>query len=203
MKLLVFGGSFNPVHVGHLILAEEALESLGADRCLFVPAAKPPHKELASGASDADRIDMLSAAIRDEPRFALETCEIERGGLSFTVDTLASIIEEYRPAEKPYLLLGDDLAPGFSSWKMPERIVSMARIVLAHRSSRIFPDFSWEHDRLDNRMIDISSSDIRARISRGISCRQALPPAVFGIIRERGLYGYFSAPENRCPGPGR
>jgi nicotinate-nucleotide adenylyltransferase len=190
MRLVVFGGSFNPVHVGHLILAEEALEELGADACVFIPAFKAPHKDKACGARDADRLDMLKASTLGESRFLVDDCEIARKGVSYTADTLAEVIERYGPAGKPFLLIGDDLAPGFASWKDPDSIAEMADIALARRTRTGCPDFAWPHRRLENSLIELSSSDIRSKLSRGMSCRQSLSGEAFRIIAERGLYGY-------------
>jgi nicotinate-nucleotide adenylyltransferase len=190
MRLVVFGGSFNPVHLGHLILAEEALEELGADACVFIPAFKAPHKEKASGARDADRLDMLKASTAGESRFLVDDCEIARKGVSYTADTLAEVIERYQPTEKPFLLIGDDLAPGFASWKDPDTIAEIADIVLARRTRTGCTDFAWTHRCLENSLIELSSSDIRSKLSRGISCRQALSCGAFRLIAERGLYGF-------------
>lgn len=194
MRLIVFGGSFNPVHVGHLILAEEAIEELGADACVLVPAFKAPHKERACGASDRDRLDMLRAAVEGESRFLVDDCEIARGGVSYTVSTLEQLIQRYRPDGKPVLLIGDDLAPGFASWREPDRIAAMADIALARRTGEGPVDFPWPHVRLGNSLVEISSSRIRERLASGSSCKQSLPPGVFSLIRERGLYGYRGSP---------
>jgi nicotinate-nucleotide adenylyltransferase len=194
MRLVVFGGSFNPVHVGHLILAEEALEELKADSCVFIPAFKAPHKERAAGASDQDRLDMLRAAIAGESRFLADDCEIARKGVSYTVSTLEQVIERYRPDGKPLLLIGDDLAAGFASWRDPDKIADMADIALARRTRGGCASFPWPHARLENSLIEVSSSEIREKLSLGISCRQSLPLEAFGIIRERGLYGYSATP---------
>jgi len=194
MRIVVFGGSFNPVHLGHLILAEEALEELKADACVFIPAYKAPHKDRATGASDQDRVDMLKAAIEGQSRFVIDGCEIARKGVSYTVSTLDQVIQRYHPEGKPVLLIGDDLAPGFASWRDPDKIAAMADIALARRTRDGCAVFPWRHVRLGNSLIEISSSLIRDKFGRGISCRQSLPPGAFRIIRERGLYGYSDKP---------
>lgn len=190
MKLVILGGSFNPVHIGHMVLAEQALDFLEADRCLFIPAAQAPHKPESCAAKAQDRLDMLRAALSTDPRFILDPCEIERGGISYTVDTLADVTARYAPERPPFLIIGDDLVPGFHSWRDPDLVAARCTLVLAHRESSLFPPFAWSHRRLDNLLLPVSSTYVRLCLEKGISCRHLLPNGVMDIIRERGLYGF-------------
>ncbi len=190
MTLAILGGSFNPPHLGHLILAEEALDQLKADRCLFLPAYKAPHKAMASGASDQDRLDMVAAAMSSDPRFILDPREIKRGGLSYTLDSLREIVREYDLEQAPFLIIGDDLVPGFPSWKEPEEIARLSIPVIAHRSSKDFPEFPYPHRQIENILIPLSSTLVRERIQTGKAFRQLVSPGVYSIIRQRGLYAY-------------
>ena len=119
MKLAVLGGSFNPVHVGHLFLADAALAGLDYDRVILVPAFQSPFKIGAEGASPQDRMDMLAASIAGDPRLTIDDCEIRRQGVSFTIDTLTDIIARYKPEGKIGLILGDDLVSAFDKWRQP------------------------------------------------------------------------------------
>lgn len=190
MRLGILGGSFDPVHIGHLILAEEACDAFRLEKFLFIPAGRPPHKELSRGASDADRLAMLSLAASSDPRFAVDGRELEREGPSWTVETLEDIRRSMPDAGRPFLIIGDDLAEGFASWKDPERIADMASIVLARRSQEVAPSFPWPHVEIRNLLIPISSTLLRERIGQGASFRQLLPPGVEAYIREKALYGY-------------
>jgi nicotinate-nucleotide adenylyltransferase len=194
MRVIILGGSFNPVHNGHLILLDEALDQLGAEKAFLVPAAQPPHKEKPLGASDQDRLAMLALAVGKDSRVEVLACEIERGGVSYTVDTLESLARERPGIGKPYLLLGDDLAPGFGSWKDPDRIAAMADIVIARRMPEPPEPFPWPHRTLDNLLVPISSSLVRRWAQEGRSFGHLVPEDVFEYIRSRGLYGDRTGP---------
>ena len=119
MRLAMLGGSYNPIHVGHLLLADEVCHRLGYDKILFVPVNIPPHKELALGAASWQRLDMIELAISGNPHFVVETCELERGGISYTYDTLEYLGKKYanKMEGKLGLIMGDDLVDGFEEWE--------------------------------------------------------------------------------------
>ncbi len=187
MKLLVFGGSFNPIHWGHLLAAEELKEEFGYDRVLFVPAARPPHKALDDPGAGL-RVEMIRLAIADNSAFGLDLCEIGREGLSYTSDTLADIAARYKIDGKPGLIIGDDLASGFKDWHLPGIIAGLADLIVARRSGAAF-DLPYVHRLAHNRLIPVSSSEIRQRRAEGKSIRYLVPDPVFEYIEERGLYG--------------
>ena len=116
MKVAVLGGSFNPVHIGHLALADEICVSLGYDKVLFVPVFSPPHKTMNEALPPEKRTEMVELACQDDPRFKMEPCEIQRGGVSYTYDTICFIEEKYKP-EKIGLVIGRDLFSTFHLWK--------------------------------------------------------------------------------------
>jgi nicotinate-nucleotide adenylyltransferase len=188
VKLAILGGSFNPVHLGHLFLAESALK-LGYDRLILVPAFTSPFKPGARETSPQNRLDMLAASTPADPRFAVDDCEIRREGVSYTIDTVTDIIGRYRPDAKPGLILGDDLAAGFSGWRSCEKIAALADIVIARRFSSKPVVFPYPYSRLDNAILDISSGDIRSRIQNGKSWRYLVPEGARFIIEDRRLYG--------------
>lgn len=187
MKLLVFGGSFNPVHWGHLLAAEELREEFGYDLVLFVPAARPPHKTLLDDPGAEERIEMLRLAVSGNSTFRIDDCEIGREGLSYTVDTLKELPERYHIDGKPGLVIGDDLASGFKDWHCPAEIAGLSDIIVARRSGAAF-ELPYPHREAHNRLIPISSSEIRARLASGRSVRYLLPDPVFEYIGKKGLY---------------
>lgn len=189
MRIVLLGGSFNPVHVGHLIMAEEVRSQLGYDLALLIPCFRPPHKEMSGDPGPERRLEMLSLAVAGDPSFAVDDCEIRRGGLSYTIDTLRDVISRYAPEGKPALILGDDLAAGFPSWRDPEGILAAADIVRARRPGGPSPSFPYPHLRADNSLVDVSSSMVRERIASGRAFRRLLDPGVYEYIVRNGLYG--------------
>ncbi len=189
MRILVLGGSFNPVHIGHLAMAEELRHEFGYDRVLFVPSFRPPHKSLTEDPGAAHRSEMLRLAIDDDAFSGIDGCEIERGGTSYTIETLADICARHPIEGKPGLVIGDDLIPGFSTWRMPGELAKVAEIICAHRSSAEELPLPFPHRYAHNSLIQISSSTVRSRISSGQPFRRLVPPAVFRYIVENRLYG--------------
>ena len=180
----VFGGTFDPVHVGHLAIALAALESVPLDRVLFVPARRSPLKDRDPIARVADRVAMLEAAISAEPRFALSRVELERDGVSYTVDTL----EALRSEGELFLILGSDALADLARWRKPDRIRELATILVAARPGAPEPDPAHRARAFDAPSLDISSRELRARAARGMSLRYLVPDAVWEHIRKRGLY---------------
>jgi nicotinate-nucleotide adenylyltransferase len=180
----VFGGTFDPVHVGHLAIALAALESVPLDRVLFVPARRSPLKDRDPIASVADRVAMLQAAVSGEPRFALSRVELERDGISYTVDTL----EALRSEGELFLILGSDALAELARWRKPDRISELATLLVAARPGAPEPDPVHRARAFDAPRLDISSRELRARAARGMSLRYLVPDAVWEHIRKRGLY---------------
>jgi len=204
MRIGVFGGSFDPVHVGHLIAAECCREQAGLDRVLFVPAAIPPHKQDRHLAAARHRVEMLSLATGGHEAFAICSDEVDRGGVSYTVDTLAGLAVRH-PGDELCLLLGPDAALGLPTWHEPGRIMKLARIVVMERESlddvgssacraALAPLFGAERlerlidDRVRLPAIGIRASDLRAAVAAGRSIRYRTPRAVEQYIASHGLY---------------
>lgn len=183
-RIGVFGGTFDPVHVGHLAIALAALESVPLDRIVFVPARRSPLKDRDPVASVADRVAMLEAAIAHEPRFGLSRVELERDGVSYTVDTL----EALRPQGELSLILGSDALADLARWRRPDRIRELATIFVAARPGAPVPDPGHGAQVFDAPRLDISSRELRSRASRGLSLRYLVPDAVWEHIKKRGLY---------------
>ena len=184
MRLGVFGGTFDPVHVGHLAIANAALESIPLDRVLFVIARRSPLKDRGPIAGEADRLRMLELAIDGEPRFAVSRVELDREGPSYTVETL----ERLAGTDDLFLILGSDAIADFPRWKDPERIAKLATLVVAERPGA--PERMGDAPivRFDAPRLDISSRELRARAARGLSLRYLVPDAAWRHIEARGLY---------------
>lgn len=192
MKIAFLGGSFNPVHVGHLALADAVHAELGYDLVILVPANIPPHKELSSGATAADRLAMLALAVEGKDYLAVDGCEIERGGVSYTIDTVGYLSAKYgRPLEgKLALVIGEDLVDGFDKWKDVPGLVERTDIVVARRPGGSASPFAHPHIQLENSLMPVSSSDIRERIAARKSWRYLVPEPVYGYIVSHTLYEY-------------
>ncbi|GHV47561.1 nicotinate-nucleotide adenylyltransferase [Spirochaetia bacterium] len=189
MKLAILGGSFNPVHIGHLFLADAVLSAFGYDRIVLVPAFQSPFKLGAATASSRDRLDMLAAAIPGDPRLGIDDCELKREGVSYTIDTIEDITRRYRPEGKPGLILGDDLAKDFPKWKSAGEIAAQADIIIARRLLSGEEDYSYPNRQLKNEVMEVSSALVRERIGEGKNWRYLLPAGTRIIIEDRGLYG--------------
>jgi nicotinate-nucleotide adenylyltransferase len=204
MKLAILGGSFNPIHTGHLYLADTVLCELGYGRVLLIPALVSPFKREADAIPAQDRLDMLLAAAAADPRLGVDDTEIRRGGVSFTIDTVTDIIERYRPEGKPGLVIGDDLAADFPQWKNAGELAAKADIIIARRlDEERSLSFPFPHTSLKNAVLPVSSASVREKIASSGAWRSLLPQGARCIIEERGLYGYVRsqpAGKNSLPG---
>jgi nicotinate-nucleotide adenylyltransferase len=201
VRLAILGGSFNPVHVGHLFLAEAALTAFDYDRVVLVPAFRSPFKDGMGDkeGSAGDRIDMLAASIPGDPRLALDNCEIKREGLSYTIDTVIDIEKRYRPEGKPGLILGDDLAADFPKWRRFDELLERADIIVARRVLPEETAFSFPSRQIGNEVMNISSALVRERIRTGKLWRSLVPSGAAAIIEDRRLYGYGSKDSRKNP----
>ncbi|MDR3148190.1 MAG: nicotinate (nicotinamide) nucleotide adenylyltransferase [Treponema sp.] len=193
MRLAILGGSFNPVHLGHLYLADMVLSDFGYDRVLLIPTFRSPFKLDAAAPAPQDRLAMLVASIPGDPRLIVDDCEIRREGVSYTVDTLADVYRRYLPEAKPALILGDDLARDFPTWKKSAEILSLADIIIARRTLSDAADYPYPCRQLRNEVVDISSARLRDLIRQGKHWRYLVPAGARTIIEERGLYGFSGA----------
>ena len=203
MRIGIYGGSFDPVHVGHLIVAECCREQARLDRVLFVPAALPPHKQDRPPAPAPHRLRMLSLAIGGHEAFEVAGDEVDRGGVSYTVDTLAGLAARH-PSDSLFLILGPDALGQLPGWREPGRILEMAIILAVEREAfDDVPSLCREPglerllgprlarivaDRVRVPAVGIRSSDLRAAVASGTSIRYRTPRAVEQYIRDHGLY---------------
>ena len=188
LRIGVFGGSFDPVHKAHLLVAKSAQKQLSLDLCLFVPAYDAPHlKRKNYGEPGTTRAKLLSAAIAGNPNFRLELCELKRAGVSFTVDTLKELQKRLRPV-KLFFILGSDNRVTFSTWRHPEEIKKLARLVIYEREGHPV-NLQREEIVLQGKPINLSSTALRKNFSEGKIPRAKIPSAALTLIRRLGLYG--------------
>lgn len=197
-SLGILGGTFDPVHYGHLLAGEWAREVYCLDELVIMPAARPPHKDLAGVLDSQHRHRMVELAVSDNPGFSVSTLELERAGFSYTVDTVGYYLQEY-PGIELYFIIGVDALQLIYTWKDVERLVELCQFIVVTRPGyeldrndpalASLPDALW--DRLTLLSIpglEISSSDIRKRVLNGCSIRYLLPAAVEEYIRDNHLY---------------
>lgn len=188
MRIGVFGGSFDPVHVGHLIVAEAAVDKLQLEKILFVPARVQPFKVGQHSASAEDRVAMLQLAIDENPRFYLDRREIERDGPSYTVDTLRELHSEM-PQDELFLLVGADAAWDLPRWHDAASLSRYANLIVLSRPGFEIPDFEMISRAVDVPAISLSATHVRQSLTNGGSLRYLLPSAVVEYIESNGLYG--------------
>ncbi len=201
MRLGIFGGSFDPVHNGHLLLAECCCAQAQLDRVLLMPAAHSPHKLLSPQASDADRVAMLQLAIVGRPEFAVSSIEIDRGGVSYTVGTLRELAAR-EPGAELFLLLGADSLADLPSWREPAAICELALPLAVHRAGWPEPNFDalrgvasaeriaqMRSHQVEMPATPVSSSAIRKQIADGGAWQEFVPPGVADYIAAQNLYG--------------
>ncbi|WP_010584996.1 nicotinate-nucleotide adenylyltransferase [Schlesneria paludicola] len=199
MRLGIFGGTFDPIHLGHLALAEQCRDQQSLDEIWFVPAAQPPHKLGTTISAAKARCEMLEFAIAGNSAFRISSIELDRQGPSYTVTTLEQLKTEDDSREL-FLLMGADSLQYFPSWRSPQRILELATIVAVNRGDRPLPDLSEMRlacgEIVETRVvtvtmpgIDLSATDIRQRVASKRSIRYFVPRSVEAYIQEHRLYG--------------
>jgi len=194
----ILGGTFDPVHYGHLVAAQYAAYGFNLDRVIFMPAAHPPHKNAADVLEAKHRLAMLQLAIADNPVFEMSTLEIDRSGVSYTIDTIESMRRAYTDADL-FFIMGMDSLYILDTWKDVQRLVTLCRFIVVTRPNyhldrndpalQGVPEEFWpQADFLEIPAVDISSSDLRSRVQQGKPIRYLLPPAVEKYIYDHSLY---------------
>jgi len=189
VRIGLLGGSFDPPHTGHLLAAGDAFDALALDRLILIPAGIQPLKAGQAAATADQRLAMTKLLVADDARFGVDSVEIERGGLSYTVDTLTGLAAQW-PAAELFWLVGADVLGSFAKWRKPERIVQLATVVVLQRTGDA-PEparMPGVARLLATRRIDISSTEIRQRVRDGKSIRGFVPDAVAGFIAAERLY---------------
>lgn len=198
MRLGVLGGTFDPPHVGHLILVEEARTRLDLGKVIFVPAGDPWRKAAQEVTAAEHRLAMVRLMLGSDPYFEVSTLEVERAGPSYTVDTLEALHQQHGPGLELYFILGEDALHDLPHWKEPARILSLAWLAVARRPAgegwsdadleAAVPGVSERIVPLPMPTVDISSTDLRERAHAGLSLRYLVPLGVEEYIRRHGLY---------------
>jgi nicotinate-nucleotide adenylyltransferase len=186
-RIGVFGGSFDPIHLGHLVAAEKAREHLELDQVRFVPAARQPFKAEGHEADARDRAEMVRLAIADHPQFVLDLREIRRGGVSYTIDTLRELKVEY-PSDRLFLVLGADAARDIEKWREAALLPQLATVVVVTRPGVLGLPVVGISVIVPAPGIDVSATEIREAVRRGRSIRYLVPRAVEEYIAAHGLY---------------
>lgn len=200
-KIGVYGGTFDPIHYGHLVLAEQAREQLRLDEVRFIPAAIPPHKQTRAITAAKHRLEMVELATVGHAAFTVSEIELRREGVSYTAETLR-LLQEEQPDDDFYLLLGADGLRDLPTWRQSEEILRLARVAVACRPGSPPPSVALlspplpraEAEGICRRLVsmpllDISATDMRQRLAEGRSIRYFTPPAVVAYIFAHGLYG--------------
>ncbi len=196
----ILGGTFDPPHIAHLAIAEEARETLGLERVLFVPAGQPWQKADRLVTPGSIRLEMVARAIAGNPTFDVDRCEVERPGPSYTVDTLAALAAREPAGTELWFLLSVDAAAGFATWRDPARVLELARLCVVPRGldgdaiaatgalHAAFPEAVDRVVALDGPRLGISSTDLRARVRAGRSIRYLVPDGVLDVVTRYALY---------------
>ena len=196
MRIGILGGTFNPLHLGHLAMAQEAHHQLGLDKVVLMPVYVPPHKELSDDPGPEARLELCELAVAKDERFAVSRLELDRGGASYTVDTLKAI-HAGSPGDDLTFIVGGDVAQALATWREPEAVLGLATIAVAEREGIRRQDIAERvaglegADRLlffDFPRMDISSSSIRRRVREGRPIRYLVPDDVARVIGARGYY---------------
>ena len=188
----LMGGTFDPVHNGHLFIAQEALENYGLDIVYFIPSAYPPHKRMGSSASPADRCAMALAAVEDNPFFRVSMEEINRGGVSYTIDTVKRFKQSYKEKAEFYFIIGFDSYSEFGTWKDAAQLINECSFITAPRKDadrkQMLAGLKKGFCPLDIPVMEVSSTDIRNRVASGRCVRYLVPEKVFSYIQQNNLY---------------
>lgn len=196
MKICIFGGTFNPVHNGHLIMAQMAFDKFRLDKMLFIPCYLPPHKGSREIAPAQDRMEMLRRAIKGNPHFSISDIEIKRGGRSYSIDTIKGLKNSSKPTDRYYFLIGSDSLRDFYSWVEADELLKLCEFIVVERPGLSVAQIFRKSPRkkkyftkiVSEFPVGISSTDIRRRVRSGKSIRFLVPDRVEKYIEQKGLY---------------
>lgn len=187
-KVAIYGGSFNPIHIGHLLTGIYIKENLGYDLIIFIPANIPVHKDTLELIDPLKRIEMIKLSIKNIKYFLLSDIEIKRGGNSYTIDTVMELKEMYEYNDKFGIIIGDDLVPGLSQWKNIDLLQNICNIICFRRGNDIPLKTDYKIKFINNKIIDISSNDIRNRVKKNLPIDFMVTENVKNYILKNKLY---------------
>jgi len=188
MRTFIFGGSFNPVHNGHLYIIREVFRELGYERAILVPANIASHKENLTKLTPEDRLMMLRAAAEEIPDCIVEDCDIRRGGVTYSIDTVSYILGKYDITGKPGFIIGDDLLPAFNTWREPDRLKELVELIVVRRDMEEMYESEYPDRYIMNRRYTLSSTEIRERVRQGLSIENMVPEKVRELIERNRFY---------------
>ena len=198
MKIGVLGGTFDPIHLGHLAIADEACRVLSLNKVIFMPAGNPYFKDSAAISPAADRLKMVELALAGRPAYGISLLEIQRSGPSYAVDSITQIKKQLNPVDEVFFIMGWDSLLTLHLWHEPGRLINLCRVVAAPRPgfpppdlktlSKDLPGIEERSIVMERPLIDISATLIRERVANGLPVDDLVPPAVAEYIREKGLY---------------
>jgi nicotinate-nucleotide adenylyltransferase len=201
-KTGIMGGTFDPIHLGHLAIAEEACRELGLTEVIFMPAGHPYFKDDTVVSVAEDRVNMLRLALAGKPHYSISLMEIKRPGPTYAVETVTKLRNQLKAGSEIFFIMGWDSLMSLPRWQQPERLIRLCRIVAAPRPGYPLPDVSLiEKDLpgvtertvvMDKPLVDISATEIRERVRQGLPVEDMVPAAVAAYIRDKGLYGAIS-----------
>lgn len=208
MKIGIIGGTFNPIHFGHLILSEYIREEMGLDKIIFIPARIPPHKSLTNIPSGAIRMEMVSLAIKSNDNFSVSSIELDREGTSYTIDTITELNKNY-PENQFYLIIGEDSLFQLHRWKRFNQLIKESNFIVADRISseniqvenrirKLNHKYNGNIVKANSPLIEISSTMIRDRVNRSLSIKYLVPEEVENYILNKGLYKMGSTNDWNC-----
>ncbi|AKJ65171.1 nicotinate-nucleotide adenylyltransferase [Kiritimatiella glycovorans] len=194
-RIGLFGGTFNPPHLGHLIIAQDALERFELDRMIFIPAHAPPHKSIGDEPGPRRRLDMVRLAVDGHPAFEVSDVEINRAGVSYSIDTLTAMRDQY-PEAQLFFLVGGDSLPELHKWKAVRDLLERCTLIIARRAEaecgEVQLEEPWKRRVMrgvfESHRIGISSTEVRTRAAEGQSIRFLVPPVVADYVAEHHLY---------------
>ena len=196
MKRGIFGGTFDPIHNGHLRLAEDVREQFSLDKVIFIPTNLPPHKRVEGTTDSLHRLEMVRLAVESNPHFICDDMEIARGGVSYTIETVDCLYEKYRLPDRPFVIIGSDLLGEIGTWRKIGPLARKVHFIVLLRNGHLLdggrytnedlPGSSWLY--FEKRTMDVTSSEIRRRVYEGRSIRYLVPGPVLEYIKEKGLY---------------
>lgn len=187
MKIGILGGTFNPVHNGHMVLAEEAREKIGLDKVIFIPTCLPPHKDSSDVISGEHRLKMLEMAIKEKSYFAVSDIEIKRRGNSYTIDTIKELKKTYSE-DQLFFIIGSDLLNYFNDWKDLDQIRQLVKFIVATRPGYELEKIPADITTLAISAVDISAFEVRKRIKNKEQFRDLVPKVVHEYIKTEGIY---------------
>jgi nicotinate-nucleotide adenylyltransferase len=197
LKIAIFGSAFNPIHSGHLLIAQNALKTFSLDKILFTPCALPPHKPSADFVPNEHRLEMIRLAIRDEPKFELLTYELEKGGISYSIDTVKHVCSKFRDAEV-FFLIGSDNFETIGTWYEFSKLIGLCEFLVIERPGRrlfepppsVSPQLlsQFKYRVFTGPTQEVSSSEIRTKLREGKNVSQLLPGPVYEYLRKTKLY---------------